>query len=716
MDFKKVVLIAVSCLAWNAMGQDTPQGWSPQRNIQETPRSTSPEVRRTWMSDNGNGTFSNPVFYDEFSDPDLIRVGDDYYLTGTTMHAMPGLPVLHSRDLVNWEFLGYAEDRLDYGPECRLEAGKEIYGQGIWAPSFRFHNGKFRIFSNVNGRKTQVYTSASPAGPWIHTEMKVSLHDPSVLFDDDGKKYVVWGYDEIRMAELTDDCTDLKPGTEKIVIPRGSGAGEGSHFYKIDGKYFITMARWDPVCFEVCARAENPYGPYEIALVSAGENFGLGTGWRLPYSPTKGGFQIVPPHDNHTGCVTLHQGGIVQTQTGEWWGFSMMDHNSVGRLFCLSPVTWEQGWPYMGLPGNLTRTPLTWVKPHTGSTGEPRAPYERRDDFADSTLKPIWQWNHVPVDKNWSLTRRKGYLCLRSLPADNFWRARNSLTQRAIGPESVVTTELDAEGLKHGDIAGLALLNFPYAWVGVSREGEGYAILHFDQRTGLLQRRRVDAARMWLRVHCDFDTERAWYSTSADGTAFVPFGEPVIMAFQLKTFQGVRFALFNFNVQGEEGGIAAFNAFDVEEPRPCGMTAPIPYGETITLVNFADSTVLVDWQNTLRPVSPRHELAQSAASRFRVVDKGHGRVALQSEANGWFVTVGGSGRMSEVRMGMKDGGDASTFQWEDMRRGDLRLLSLKTHRYLFADPHAGSLCSADAPGSKPDRKDGSCFIWAKSGK
>ena len=136
--------------------------------------------------------------------------------------------------------------------------------------------------------------------------MKVSLHDPSVLFDDDGKKYVVWGYDEIRMAELTDDCTDLKPGTEKVVIPRGSGAGEGSHFYKIDGKYFITMARWDPVCFEVCARAEHPYGPYEIALVSAGENFGLGTGWRLPYSPAKGEFHIVPPRDNHVGCGTAN--------------------------------------------------------------------------------------------------------------------------------------------------------------------------------------------------------------------------------------------------------------------------------------------------------------------------------------------------------------------------------------------------------------------------
>src|SRR5262245_15332375 len=127
--------------------------------------------KRTWTADNGNGTFSNPLFYDEFSDPDLIRVGDDYYLTGTTMHAMPGLPVLHSRDLVNWELMSYAVDRLDLGSRYRLEGG-EIYGQGIWAPSFRYHNGTFHIFTNVNGQTTQHFTATSPRGPWTRTAMR----------------------------------------------------------------------------------------------------------------------------------------------------------------------------------------------------------------------------------------------------------------------------------------------------------------------------------------------------------------------------------------------------------------------------------------------------------------------------------------------------------------------------------------------------------------
>ena len=525
MKLQFTALLVASLLAFDAMGQNKPVEGDGQRiDHRISHRQTVTDSRNTWMSDNGNGTFTNPIFYDEFSDPDLIRVGDDYYLTGTTMHAMPGLPVLHSKDLVNWRFLSYALEKLDLGPEFRLEDGKDVYGQGIWAPCFRFHNGKFYIFSNVNKRKTQLFTATNPAGPWKHGEMKVSLHDLSVLFDDNGKVYVVWGYDEIRMAELNEDLTDIKAGTEAIVIPKGSGAGEGSHFYKIDGKYFITLANWDPVCYQVCARAEHAYGPFEITAMSVEENFGIGTGWRIPYSDAQKRFELVPPPTNDARCTTLHQGGIVQTQTGEWWGFSMMDHNSVGRFVCLSPVTWEHGWPYMGLPGNLTRTPSTWIKPRTGFASTPQAPYDRSDDFSGSQLKPIWQWNHAPRNESWSLTKRPGFLCLQSLPAEDFWHARNSLTQRAIGPESMATTELDGTGLKDGDIAGLALLNYPYAWIGLVHDGGGYEIRQFDQRTNQLQHKSVGAARVWLRVHCNFETELAEFSYSIDGKTFLPLG------------------------------------------------------------------------------------------------------------------------------------------------------------------------------------------------
>jgi xylan 1,4-beta-xylosidase len=182
--------------------------------------------------------------------------------------------------------------------------------------------------------------------------------------------------------------------------------------------------------------------------------------------------------------MSLHQGGIVDTLTGEWWGFSMMDYNSVGRLMCLSPVTWQDGWPYFGLPGNLKRTPRIWVKPNTGHTSPPSAVYERSDDFADRQLKPIWQWNHVPDDTKWSLVERPGFLRLYSLPSADLWWARNTLTQRSIGPESCPTTELDTSGMMAGDVAGLALLNAPYAWIGVSRQAAGLTLEQFDQTTG----------------------------------------------------------------------------------------------------------------------------------------------------------------------------------------------------------------------------------------
>lgn len=711
--FRIYILTAVAILAFNIHGQNISDTVGRQDlSNKDLYYNALSDVHKTWMSDNGNGTFTNPVFYDEFSDPDLIRVNNDYYLTGTTMHAMPGLPVLHSKDLVNWEFLGYACEKLDFGTAYRMEEGKEIYGQGIWAPCLRYHDGKFYIFSNVNGQKTRLFISANPAGPWEHSEMKVSLHDLSVLFDDDGKAYVVWGYDEIKMAELNNDFTDIKPGTEKIIIGKGNGAGEGSHFYKVNGKYYLIMANWDPVCYQVCARSEKPSGPYEIRLMG-NENLGIGTGWRLPYPIKEDQFNLSPPPKNYIGSATMHQGGIVQTQTGEWWGFSMMDHNSIGRLLCLSPVTWENDFPYMGLPGNLTRSPLTWVKPNTGFSSKPITPYERSDNFSGPTLKPIWQWNHVPDDNNWSLTKRKGYLCLQSLPAENFWHARNSLTQRAIGPESFAATELDGKELKDGDIAGLALLNYPYAWIGITRNNGSYEVRQFDQRTNKLASEKINSAQIWLRARCDFNNEFAWFSFSTDNKIFQPIGEKFIMVYQLKTFQGVRFALFNYNEKGVEGGTAAFNDFDVYEPRPCGLTKPIPYGNIIIFANLADSTVLVNYKNFLRSVPLDNSMAKSAASHFKIVDMDSGRVALQSEIDGGFVSVVGSGKMSEVRIENKNDGVASLFQWQDMQQGELMLMSLKTHRYLFADPYAGSLCSADSPGTLPDRKNGSCFIWTE---
>ncbi|WP_116125520.1 glycoside hydrolase 43 family protein [Lewinella sp. IMCC34183] len=666
----------------------------------------------TWTADNGNGTYTNPLFHDEFSDPDLIRVGDDYYLTGTTMHAMPGLPVLHSRDLVNWELLTYAAPRLDKGPAFRLEDGQDIYGQGFWAPCLRYDNGTFYIFSNVNGQGTQVFTATDPAGPWKQQQMRADLHDLTVLFDDDGKKYAVWGYNEVKMVQLTDDLLDVVPGTERVIVPAGSGAGEGSHIYKIDGKYIITNTNYEPMCYQVCLRADAPYGPYEVNVISAESNMGVGQRARVFDTRNGPPYNVVRYDENYVGCIPMHQGGIVQTQTGEWWGWSMLDYNSVGRVTGLSPVTWQDGWPYFGLPGNLTRTPRSWVKPNTGFTSEPSAPFVRDDAFNGPELGEVWQWNHAPVEEKWSLDERPGYLRLHSLPAESFWRARNSLTQRGIGPESVANAKLELGGLHSGDVAGLALLNLPYAWIGVLQEADGRRLRYFNEQTGATHDASIAGDRIWLRAHANFDTDTAVLSYSLDGKIFTDLGAPVHMPYQLRTFQGVRYALFNYSTSGGEGGYADFDDFTVDERRCKGLTRPIPHGKNIRLTSLADSSVLASWRNFLRPFAADSRPASDSSSLFRVLERGPGRIALQSVTTGRYVTVHNNGGLAEVRLETGESGDASTFQWEDMLQDDLMLMSLTNHRYLFADPGQGSLCSADARDAWPDRKGGACFRWA----
>ncbi len=637
-------------------------------------------------------------------------MGNDYYMTGTTMHSMPGLPVLHSKDLVNWKLLSYACERLDLGPEFRLEEGKEIYGQGLWAPCIRYKNGVFYIFSNVNKHKTQVFKSTNPAGPWEHYQMNVSLHDLSVLFDDN-KIYVVWGYDEIWLAELNEELTDIIPGTEKIIIPAGSGAGEGCHFYKINGKYYITITNWDPTCYQVCARADNPYGPYEINVISSEENMGIGTTWRLWDTKNGPPFNLIKAQANHVGCITMHQGGIVETDKGEWWGFSMMDYNSLGRVTVLSPVTWKDGWPYIGLPGNLKRSPRVWIKPDTKYSSVPTSPFERDDDFSGPRLKNVWQWNHLPDDSKWSLNERRGFLRLHSLPAESFWHARNTLTQRAIGPESYAITKMEFANLEIGDNAGLALLNLPYAWIGVIKTKEGNILQYYNQQKNEKRALPLDSNKVWLRAYCNFDDDFAYLSYSLNGRDYITIGEKIILPYQLKTFQGVRYALFNFNIEGKEGCYADFDSFEIIEPRCKGLTKPIPYNKIIKLISLSDSTVLVNWKNFLRPVPFDSKLSRGKEALFRVLDRGNGRIALQSIESGGFVTAKNFGDMAEVRIEKEEHRLASVFQWVDMLKGDIMLMSLHTHKYLYAAPNAGSLCSANSKGARADRKGGECFTW-----
>lgn len=638
----------------------------------------------TWTADNGDGTYTNPLFYEEFSDPDIIRVGDWFYMTGTTMHTMPGLPVMRSADLVNWELLTYAFDRLDLGPSFRLEGG-DVYGQGIWAPCLRYHDGRFYIFSNINKHNTQIFEATDPAGPWTRREMKHCLHDLSVLFDDDGKAYVVWGYRNMQLAELTDDLTDLVPGTQTEIFSAESEMGEGAHIYKFDGRYFITAAWFAGSMRLTGARADSIFGPWEInPSLSEWEDFGLNEGYRmkdgsLPFTATPP-YDLIPPNPRRDGRVSLHQGGIVDTPDGAWWGWSMMDYNSLGRLTALSPVTWHEGWPYFGLPGNLGRTPRTWVKP-VQTTQAPRPWLERSDSFDGPNLAPIWQWNHVPDDTKWSLTEKPGQLRLHTLPAEDFFSARNTLTQRAVGPISTATVKLDGSALQKGDFAGLALLGLPYRTLGLRPTAEGWQVEMFDQQTQSAVSAHIAEPNLHLRVSCDFLKETARFSYSVDGTTFLPLGPELTMVFQLKTFQGIRYALFAYNDAGKTGGHGDFDDFQVDEPHARGLFRPIPAGQTIE-IRSKDAAI-----------------GQVSVSSLTL-----GRVTLKDTEGFWSIDT-------DHRLVRAEKADtaAEHFQWMETVTGDLLLMSLTTKRFL--GPSADGSMMADAAGPLPDNSDGTGLTW-----
>jgi beta-xylosidase len=663
---------------------------------------------QSWTADNGSGTYSNPLFYEEFEDPDVIRVADDYYLAGTTMHMNPALIVLHSKDLVNWELASYCMDRLDLGPAFRLEGGN-IYGRGIWAPCIRFHDGTFYVFSNVNGVGCQLFRSTSPSGPWKRNQLP-AMHDLSVLFDDDGRIYAIYGASRPTIVELNTNLTELLTDSKRQM--NAQGMGEGHHLYKINGRYFDVSAIPGGHTDQVVARADSMDGPWQVERMVRSESLGVPS-----QNGVRGGrgtnqtFTITRSDPNSGGGLTLHQGGIVDTPSGEWWSIIMQDHGSIGRMVALVPVTWDNNFPIIGLPGNLRKAPNTWLKPNTGHTQSPRPLFVRSDNFDSPKVNPVWQWNHVPDDSRWSLTEKPGVLRLHSLPAADFWTARNSLTQRPVGPECVATVELDAAGLEVGDTAGLALLNAPYAWIGLVKNLEGLTVQMFDQTNRKLTSQPAKTARVWLRVACNFDTETAVFSWSADGRDFAAPGDAFTMAFQLTTFQGVRLALFNYNTEGKPGGYADFDNFRLDEPRASGIERSIPVGKTITLASGADGSLLAVDNQSMALVSVAADAPGAAVQdvRFQVVDLGKGRVALKA-ANGRFVSAGGD-RVSLADLAGKAPGEAESFQWINLLRGDTMLMSLATHHYLAGKPGNPGPVTASAAGPRPDRKDGACFKW-----
>ena len=666
----------------------------------------------SWTADNGNGTFTNPLFYDEFSDPDILRVGDDYYLAGTTMHTVPGLVILHSKDLVNWENISYCFDRFDFDDDAfSLKNGKEIYGQGIWAPGIRYANGQFYVYSNINGKGLQCYTAKDIRGPWEHHNMKGKIYDLSVLFDDDGKIYAIHGYGEVHCTELKPDMSGPIEATDRVIIPNGSAVGEGHHMYKINGMYYLISTDYKPNGRTICSRSKSIWGPYESCVITADETFGYHA---APLTQVKGRiepdgtmFGIPEADKDATACSNIHQGGIVQDQSGQWWALLMMDFHSIGRTVTLAPMTWKDGWPMLGLEGNLGRAPRTWFKPNIPNAPATKtAPYNRNENFDGKQLGRIWQWNHNPEDKMWQL--KGGKLRLNSMPADQLMWARNSLTQRVIGPSSTATVELYTKGMKDGDVAGLGNINVPCSWVGIVKDGKQLILRWFEQAKNdtIDQPMELPKQKIWLRMCGDYDDDQAEYYYSIDGEHFYKIGCTMKLSYQLITFQGSRHALFAFNKNGVNGGYAEFDNFTVEEP-DADRSQNIPYGKTFRIINLANGRPMVAMPHGL--MYDTNSKDNSKLTHFRLIDKGQGKVSLQCE-DGRYVWVSGLGLAGDVRL-TTDASKAEEFLWQDYLNGEFMLMSLRTHLYIGKSPTTGSPYSMDYKGADPARRNGAVFRW-----
>lgn len=494
----------------------------------------------------------NPVIHADFPDPAMIRVGDAYYMTSTTMHLSPGLPILKSTDLVNWRLVGYAYDRLEESEALNLEGGRNAYGRGSWASSLRYHQGRYyaSTFSGTTG-KTYIFTTRDiEKGPWTRIAFAPALHDHSLFFDDDGRTYMLHGAGRLRLVELRPDLSGLQPGgfdgivvtnASRVAGPNVGLPAEGSQLFKVRGRYYLLNITWPRGGMRTVLvhRADRITGPYEgrVALQDQG----------------------------------VAQGGLIETPSGEWFAYLFQDSGAVGRVPYLVPVRWEDGWPVLGVDGKVPDTLDLPV-----SRG-PLGGLVDSDEFdrkrGEPLLPLVWQWNHQPDDRLWSLSEKPGSLRLRAGRVDaGLPTARNTLTQRTVGPESSASTSLDVTNLKDGDFAGLALLQKNYGWVGVIAErGARFVVMVRAELGAPVEMARValEASTVCLKAECDFRqrTDKARFFYSLDGHTWIPLGDPWKMSYTIPHFMGYRFGLFHYATR-TPGGTADFDYFRVALPAP----------------------------------------------------------------------------------------------------------------------------------------------------
>jgi beta-xylosidase len=496
-------------------------------------------VSKVWVADNGDGTYHNPVLYSDYSDPDAIRVGSDYYMTASSFNCTPGLPILHSKDLVNWRIINYALKKQI--PEDVFNTPQ--HGKGVWAPTIRFYKNEFYIFYPDPEYGIYMIKTKDPKSDWSKPVLVLpgkGIIDPTCFWDEDGKPYLAVGWAASRagvnslitvfklnqtVTSVTDDGKHVYDGHDL------DPTIEGPKFYKRNGFYYIlSPAGGVGTGWQLALRSKNIYGPYERKVVMDQGS-----------TPTNG----------------PHQGAWVETQTGESWFLHFQDKGVYGRILHLQPVQWKDNWPVMGkdVDGDGKGEPvLVYKKPNVGKAYPFETPVES-DEFNSDTLGLQWQWHANPKVQWSALIRNTGYLRLFAIPTDtgrNLWTVPNLLLQKYPAPNFTATTKLKwttdfSVGEKKK--AGLLVMGNDYAYLSITKNANGYFVNQVVCKNALngleeqiIAQQPTKQSTVYLRVAITAPDGQCQFSYSEDGTEFQPIGKPFMS--KPDKWIGAKFGLF----------------------------------------------------------------------------------------------------------------------------------------------------------------------------
>lgn len=505
---------------------------------------------QVWQPDNGDGTYKNPIIFADYSDPDVIRVKDDYYMVASSFNCTPGIPVLHSKDLVNWKIIGHVYDKLPLQRYDHLVAG-----EGSWAPSIRYHNGKFYVYFCTPTDGLFMASTTDPSKNWelVQVADVVNWEDPCPLWDDNGDAYLVHSKVcacILYLHKLSPDGKRLLDnGTVIFDDQKNQPTIEGPKFMKKDGYYYIMApAGGVPTGWQAALRSKNIYGPYEQKTIL---------------------------HQGNTSINGPHQGGLVETQSGEWWFIHFQDRGTYGRIVHLQPAEWVDGWPIIGKDVNndgIGEPVMSYKKPNVGKTYPIENP-QTSDEFNSNKLGLQWQWWANGKSEFYSLIANKGNMRIFAKQVltekGNLWYAPNLLLQKFPAPQFSGTTCLTFHPQKDNEKAGLVIMGETYSFIGITKNGKDYTISQCvgdNNNCGGTPREiksvTIDKSTVYLKVNVDQNAV-CTFSYSLDGKDFTTLGTE----FKAKRGKwiGAKIGVFCVNPNVEKStGYCDFDWFRIE--------------------------------------------------------------------------------------------------------------------------------------------------------